>query len=402
MTRWQKNLYSIFIAELLAIAGFGVSNPIIPFFIQDLGITDENEVKLWVGLCNAVPAMSLAVFAPIWGKIADSYGRRIMLLRAMYGGAVIMALTGLVSHPWQFLVIRILQGTVTGSVSAATVLVASLSPKEKMGYSLGLVQTAIYVGAAAGPMIGGTVSDMLGYRPTFFITSFLLVIAGLIVQRFVREDFSRLPFTRSFWRNIVPDLGLVSHSGTLIALLFVIGSVQIAGSVIAPILPLYVQSMTPDSNLVGSITGLIFGVGALTAAVSAAAIGRISYRFGYWRTLIICVFGAMLLIVPQAFVGNPWQLLSLRFIGGVFIGGTMPSVNALIAVQTDKAHQGEVYGMSSSISAMGMAIGPIMGALVSMLWGYSAAFLATAVVLLLTAVMLLATRSGGRSGAVSS
>ena len=143
----------------------------------------------------------------------------------------------------------------------------------------------------------------------------------------------------------------------------------------------------------GLTTGLIFGLGALAAAVASATSGNFSYRFGYRRVLLICIVGAAALYIPQAFVINPWQLLVLRLIGGVFLGGTMPAVNALIADRTQKGRQGEIYGLSSSVAAGGMALGPMVGASVSVIWGYRGVFIATALILLITAVVF-----GGSSG----
>ena len=392
-SNWQKSLYAVFVAETIAIAGFSVSMPLLPFFIQELGVTDPTGIKLWVGACNTAGSITLAIAAPIWGKIADSYGRRLMLMRAMFGGSIVLCLTGFVNQPWQLLVLRTLQGTVTGTVAAATVLAASITPEDKRAYGLGLVQTSIFVGAAAGPMIGGIVADLSGPRAAFFVTSVCLLIGGFIIYRYVEEDFAKRPATRAFWRTIIPNFSVVARSRALVILLFVVGTTYIAGSSIYPILPLFIQTITRDASRVGLTTGLIFGLGALAAAVASATSGNFSYRFGYRRVLLICIVGAAALYIPQAFVINPWQLLVLRLIGGVFLGETMPAVNALIADRTQKGRQGEIYGLSSSVAAGGMALGPMVGASVSVIWGYRGVFIATALILLITAVVF-----GGSSG----
>ncbi len=390
---WQKSLYAIFVAETIAIAGFSVSMPLLPFFIQELGVTDPTGIKLWVGACNTAGSITLAIAAPIWGKIADSHGRRLMLLRAMFGGSIVLCLTSFVSHPWQLLVLRTLQGTVTGTFAAANVLAASITPEDRRGYGLGLVQTAIFVGAAGGPMIGGFVADLSGPRAAFFVTSVCLLIGGFVIYRYVEEDFTKRPVTRAFWRTISPNFTVVARSRTLVILLFVVGTTYISGSSIYPILPLFIQTITGDASMVGLTTGLIFGLGALAAAASSATFGNFSYRIGYRRALLICIIGAAALYIPQAFVITPWQLLVLRIIGGVFLGGTMPAVNALIADRTEKGRQGEIYGLSSSVGASGMALGPMVGASVSIIWGYRGVFIATSLILLITAVVF-----GGSKG----
>ena len=386
---WRKTLFAIFVAELLAIAGFSVSMPLIPFYLQELGIDDADSLKVWVGAINALGALALAGMAPIWGRLADHYGRRIMLLRAMFGGGLFLGLMGLVSHPWQMLVLRTVQGALTGTVTAATVMVASITPKEKIGYGLGVMQTAIFAGSSFGPLVGGVVADYFGIRAAFFVTALLLFAAGFILVKFTEERFTPQKPTGSFLKIILPDFRVVLHNRILILLFFIVFTVYVSYSIIGPILPLYIQTLTPDADRVGMVTGLIFGLGALSAALSSALLGRISYRIGYRTVLLICIIGAMLLYIPQAFVTKPWQLLLLRIIIGVFIGGTMPSANSLIATRAERQQQGQVYGLSSSVSSSGMALGPVIAAAVSIVWGYPAVFLTTSCVLAIVVVVVL-------------
>jgi DHA1 family multidrug resistance protein-like MFS transporter len=359
---WKKTLYAVWVAEFLAISGFGTSVPIMPFFIQDLGVHDPARISYLTGLLTAIPALMLALFAPIWGNLADKVGRKPMLLRAMLGGAVLLLLQGLSTNPWQFLVLRALQGCVTGTVAAATLLVASNSPREEAGASLGLLQMAIFLGNSAGPMFGGFISDRFGHRVNFFATSILLLSAGLIVLRFVKDDFRRPQTKARSIRGLIPDFSPLRKSKALWALLAVVAADQIAGSIASPFIPLYIQSMMPDKSAVGSMTGLILGLGALSSALAAFLLGKLSWRIGYRRTLVICMTAAAAFALPQAFVTSPLQLLVLRLFSAFFIGGNMPSVNALIAERAEAGKQGSVYGLSSSVSSGSNALGPTIGA----------------------------------------
>jgi MFS transporter, DHA1 family, multidrug resistance protein len=385
---WKRNLYAIFVAELLAIAGFNVSIPIIPFYLGQLGVTDPASLKLWVGIAQSAGAVTLAILSPIWGRLADSYGRRLMLLRSMFGGFVVLGLMGFVTQPWQLVVLRGLQGALTGTIAAATVLVASGTPEAEIGYGLGLLQTAVFAGASLGPLVGGVLSDAFGYRVPFWATSLLLAAAGLIVLAFVKEEFQPTRPSGSLARRILPDFGVLTRSKGLLSLLIAVGTVQVANSVVGPILPMFIQSLAPDSTLVGSTTGLVLGASALAAAVASALVGKVSHRIGYRRALILCVVGSAMLTVPQAFVRTTTGLLVWRVVGALFLGGTSPTVNATIASLAERAHHGAVYGLSSSISSIGMSMGPMVGAAVGMAWGYPAVFLTTAAILLATAVAL--------------
>jgi DHA1 family multidrug resistance protein-like MFS transporter len=372
---------------MLAVAGFSTSTPITPFFLQDLGVMDPGRLNLLTGLIQALPSLSLAVFSPIWGSLADSYGRKPMLLRAMFGGTLVMVLMGMVTAPWQLLVLKTIQGCITGTVAAATILVASIAPKEEVGYGLGLLQMAIFIGASLGPLFGGVIADLLGRRACFFATAVLLLAAGIIISRFVHDDFTPPANRKSILRSMIPDFSPLAHSKALWSLMAVIAADQIAGSVVAPFLPLFIQKISPGS-FVGSTTGVILGLGAVASALAALTIGKASYRLGYKRSLVICMVGASVFMIPQAFARTPLQLLLLRIASCFFVGGNIPSANALIAQRTEQGKQGSIYGLSASVASGSNALGPVIGASIAVTAGYGAAFLTTAGILAASGVAI--------------
>jgi DHA1 family multidrug resistance protein-like MFS transporter len=364
--------------ELLAVAGFTTSTPITPFFLQDLGVTDPARLNLLAGLVQALPSISLVFFSPIWGSIADNYGRKPMLLRAMFGGTVVMLLMGMVTSPWQLIVLKTIQGCITGTIAAATIMVASITPTEEVGYGLGLLQMAIFLGASLGPLIGGVIADVLGRRANFFATSVLLLAAGIVIARFAEDSFTPPAKRKSIAASMLPDFRPLARSPALWSLMAVIAADQIAGSVVSPFLPLYIQKISTVAARVGTTTGLIIGLGAVASAVAALIVGRFSYRVGYRRVLIVCMTGAALFTIPQAFVRTPVQLLVLRIASCFFVGGNLPSVNALIAQRVESGKQGSIYGISSSIASGSNALGPVIGASIALAGGYGPVFLTTA------------------------
>ena len=384
---WKRTFWAIMAVEFLALAGFNTSIPIVPFYLEDdLGVTDPVALKLWVGACQAVVAITLMVFAPIWGRLADTRGKRLMLVRATFGGAIVLALMAVVTRPWQLFALRGFQGMLTGTVAAATVYVAAIAPREHAGWALGLLQTGVYAGQSIGPAVGGVLSDLLGHRVNFVVSAVFLAAAGVIVLRLVPRDRPVAVASGAFWRQVLPDFSPLRANREVTAVLIVSGIVQAATSVVGPILPLFIRSMTPDAALVASTTGLILGVTSVAAALAAAGVGRLSWRIGTERTLHVCLWGACLLVVPQAFSRTPMQLLVFRTIGALFLGGAMPAMNALIALRTDRDHQGSVFGLSSAINSAGWALGPMIGASVAIGAGYPPVFLVTAGGLALTAI----------------
>jgi MFS transporter, DHA1 family, multidrug resistance protein len=384
---WHRTFWAILAAEVLALAGFNTAIPILPFFLaDDLGVLDPVALNLWNGACQAVVAVTLMVFAPIWGRLADTRGKRLMLLRATFGGAVALGLMAVVTRPWQLFALRGLQGMLTGTVAAATVLVAAIAPREKAGWALGLLQTGVYAGQSIGPAIGGVLSDWLGHRVNFAVSAVMLVAAGFIVLRLIPRDQPSAPATGAFWRRVLPDFTPLAKNRELAAVLVISGVVQAATSVVGPILPLFIQSLTPDTAGVASTTGLILGVTSVAAALAAATVGRISWRIGTERTLHLSLAGAALLVVPQAFSRTPGALLAFRTAGALFLGATMPATNALIAVRADRANQGSVFGLASAINSAGWALGPMIGAGIAVGAGYPPVFLVTAAGVAATAV----------------
>jgi DHA1 family multidrug resistance protein-like MFS transporter len=371
------------------VAGFTTSTPIIPFYLQDLGVSDPFRLKLLTGLLQTLPSISLVFFSPIWGGLADNYGRKPMLLRALFGGVLIMLLQGLVTAPWQLLALRTLQGCITGTIAAATILVASVAPPEEAGYALGLLQMAIFLGASLGPLFGGVIADLFGRRVNFFATSALLLAAAVIVTRYAKDNFTPPANRKSILKSMVPDFRPLASSRALLSLLAVIAADQVAGSVLNPFLPLIIQSLDTGSAHVGSTTGLILGLGAVSSALAAFSIGKISYRLGYKRTLVICMLGASVFMIPQAFARSPLELLLLRIASCFFVGGNLPSANALIAQRTVPGKQGSIYGLSSAIASGSNALGPVIGVSIAVSAGYASVFLSTAGILAAAGVAIM-------------
>jgi len=389
MPYWRRTLYTIWFTEFIAIAGFSFVLPFTPYYIQQLGVTDQQQVTLWTGTVSSATAFSLALMAPIWGMVADRYGRKLMVVRAALAGAVLLTMMGFVTSVQQLAVLRFLQGMFTGTIAAATALVAGVVPKQYSGVALGSLQTAVFLGVSLGPLVGGVMGDSLGYRPSFWITGALLFISGILVLVFVREDFS-------------PTAG-VAHSGWLdlqaVHLLFVTGGALLAifaarivlrtGTVILnPVLPLFVQSLLPAEARVATITGVITGVGAAGSALGSPLIGRWGDKWGHGRLLIISGLAAALFYLPQAFVPTafwlvPWQLLS-----GFAVGGTLSTLTALLVQYSPAGREGVVIGLDSSAVGLANAIGPMLGASVAVELGLRAPFLVAAAVLGLGALIV--------------
>jgi DHA1 family multidrug resistance protein-like MFS transporter len=391
MQTWQRNLYALWIAEFVAIAGFTVALPFMPYYVQALGVKELEQVEFWSGLLFASQGITMAVFSPIWGSVADRYGRKLMVERAMFSGAVLMGAMGFVQNVQQLMVLRALQGCLTGTIAAATTLVASSAPRQRAGQALGLLQMAVYSGASAGPLLGGLVADHWGYRAAFVITGSLLFLAGVMVAVFVHEEFEPPqgepgPRAGDFWLGVKAVL----RSRALLAVLGIELMMRLGTKLIGPMLPLFVQTLAPGETRVASLVGLITGLGAATSAVGAVLLGRASDRLGYRTVLLVCALGMAVVYIPQFFVTTPVQLLILQAAAGAAMGGGLAAIGAMLANLSPEGRQGVVYGLDWSVVSAANGLGPMTGAVVAMRLGLRAPFLFAAGVYVLTALMVVA------------
>lgn len=387
---WQRNLAVLWVAELLSIAGFSVVLPFLPYYVQELGITDKNQIVFWSGLLTSAQAVTMALIAPVWGSLSDRYGRKIMVVRAMFGGALIMSMMGFVQNVQQLVVLRAIQGLLTGTVPAATTLVASSTPSERRGFALGLIQMAIYLGSTAGPFLGGFVADQFGYRPTFWITGAFLFLAGVVTTWLVREKFTPvdLPSEKrspSLWQGLV----MVFSTRALMILFGIRVLERMAIQVVGPVMALFVQSITPPNAQVATITGMITGFASAASALSAVFLGRLSDRVGARRVVITCSVVSACCFAMQAQATTPITLLIWRTLAGVAIGGIVASVSALQAALVPKDRYGAVYGIDTSLVAGANAIAPMIGAVLTTTWGLPAAFWGAAIIYAIVSVAVL-------------
>jgi MFS transporter, DHA1 family, multidrug resistance protein len=381
MHRWKRNLVVLCFAQLVTMIGFSGYHPFVPYYMMELGVDNYAEAMSWLAAFNSGSAVAMMIASPIWGALADRHGRRMMLIRATLAGCLFSFLMGLAQSPMQLVVLRLVQGFFSGTVVAAVTLVATGTPEEHLGSSLGIMQTAQFVGQSIGPLVGGMTADALGYRNVFFVSSGLMLSSVITIIFFVRERTQqREPAARDRKAEEKGGaLAALTNRNTMVLVLTLAGN-SFAIAVLSPVLSLYIKSLVGDVPNLGTIAGSVMSVTAFTSSVSAVALGRLADKIGQKRVLIACVIGVSLVHVPQSMVTHPNQLLWLRAIQGIFMGGVMPTANALLAYATPQERRGAVFGFSNSAHAGGRALGPAMGAAVSNVWGMASSFLVTAVV----------------------
>ncbi|TEU13977.1 MAG: MFS transporter [Anaerolineales bacterium] len=384
---WRRNLAVLWLAQLFSVAGFNTILPFLPFYVQELGVTNPSEVKLWAGMLSSGPMIGFAVMAPIWGQLADRRGRKLMVLRASCGGTVVLALMGLATAPWHLLAIRVLQGLTTGVIAAITVLVSSMVPRKRVGFALGLMQTCVYLGGTIAPPLSGLLVDHHGYRVAAFVGASLLLTTVLLTLFGVHERFE--PVTGGVGTDNHKDASpwqVFRSERALLGLAAMLLVVRLAQAFPQAVLPLFVQELSKVPGRLATVTGSIKSAAALAGALAAVTIGHMGDRIGHRRVLLYCLTGSAVFYLPQALVMNTTQLALLQFGLGFFVGGAVLALNALVARQSEHGREGANYGYVFSAGFIGLAAAPMLGSTVASAWSTRATLAVTAALFLLAAI----------------
>lgn len=385
-TPWGRTLAIMFFAQMGTAIGFSNIHPFLPLYVKEIGSTSGLSVELLAGLVYSAQAATMMVASPVWGALADRYGRKLMVERAMFGGSVLLLLMAFVRSAEQLVLLRAVQGLVTGTLSASNALVASVVPRSRTGFAMGVMQVGLGAGVAFGPLVGGVVADAFGYRAAFYVTAALLFLAGTMVLFGVREDFTRehasgFAVLRGFRRTWFEILG---RDGVPLAYSMEFLS-QLGRMMVVPIIPLLVLELMVDPNGLNTFTGLVVGAGSAATTVGAIYLGRLGDRVGHHRILVVSAAAAAALYAPQSAVTQGWQLLALTALVGVALGGVLPSIAALLARYNRPGDEGAVYGLDNSVAAGGRALAPLLGSLIAIGLGLRAAFLGAGLVMAVAA-----------------
>lgn len=387
---WQRNLIAISIGQVLSILAFQASFILIPYYVQQMGMTDTAEVSRWTGMYQSIGGVGFALFTPIWGALGDRYGRRPMLIRATFFTGVMLVLMGFARSPSHLLVLRAIQGCVTGTPAAASALLATGTPKNRLAYALGLQQTSLFVGSSLGPMFGGFVGDTYGYRSTFFVSTAIVAIAFALVLFVVREpEESAANSAQARKRSALHGFRDLLSSRAMITLIAMSLAVNLTFGLTGPVMPLFIQELVGSRERLASTAGTVSGLAAISAAVSALVVGRLSDKWGNRITLLGCSAGAALLYIPQAMARSVVQLGVALSAQGLFRGGISPNISAMVVRSVPKEQTGSALGLSSSFQSIGFAIGPLLGAAILSASSARVVFLVAAGVFVLVAIGLL-------------
>jgi len=379
---WRRNLAVCLSGSFTTIVAMTLLLPFLPLYVEQLGVSDPAAIAVWSGVAYGATFFAAALVAPFWGRLADRYGRKPMLIRASIGMAIAMSLIGMAHNVWELVGLRLFAGLAGGYASGSTILVATQTPRARSGWALGMLSSGIMAGNLVGPLIGGVLPPLIGIRATFWLAGGVIFIAFIATTVFIKEE------KRSPARKAAARLGWVDISNKrLVAAMLVMGLLlMLANMSIEPIITIYVGQIGVAASRVTLISGLAMSAAALGSILSAARLGRLADRVGHWSVLIGALVAAALILIPQAFVTAGWQLVILRFLMGLALGGFLPCITSIIRHNVPDGITGRVLGYATSSQFAGQVVGPLLGGFVGGHIGMRAVFLGTSLLMALGAV----------------
>lgn len=373
MPGWKRTLGLLVFCQFVNFAAFGMFSPILPTYVEELGVHDPARVQIWVGVIIAANWATAAIGAPLWGGLADRYGKKPMILRAAFGLAAVVTAISFVQNVWQLVTARLLQGAMVGFGTAATALVTSQTPRSEVAFSAGMMQTAAVAGTVVGPVMGGALVHALGaVRPLFLVMAAAVASTGLLVAVGVREERPEPSRRKKGERKGQP--ALLSRTPVLGAMLVITLVVMFSNWTVDPVLPFYVRTLGVTADLVPLVSGLVFSISGLANVLAAPWVGRFGDRLGARRVLALALLGAAATYGLQGVATSPRALLIYRFLLGIALGGILPTVNAAISRSLSLSDQGRGFGLANSANYLGSLCGPLVGGFVSAHWGQRSVF----------------------------
>ena len=371
---WKENLRVAWFGSFLTGASISLVVPFMPIFVEQLGI-ERNQVAFYAGLAISVSAVSAALVSPIWGILADKYGRKPMMIRAGLAMTITMGGLAFVPNIYWLLFLRLLNGVFTGFVPNATALIASQVPKDKSGAALGTLSTGVVAGTLTGPFVGGFIAEIFGIRNVFLLVGSFLFLAAILTIFFIKEDFQPVAKEKAIPTKEV--FSSFKYPRLLVNIFLTSFVIQFSAQSIGPILALYVRDLGQTENLL-FVSGLIVSSMGFSSMMSAGILGKLGDKVGNHRLLVAAQIYSVIIYLLCAHATSPLQLGLYRFLFGLGTGALIPGVNALLSKMTPKSGISRIFAFNQVFFYLGGVIGPMAGSAVAGYLGYHAVFYATA------------------------
>ena len=373
METWKRTVYISLICVFCT--SFGVSQlaPILPLYFHDLGVQRPSAMSLWSGLATGATYLVVCLVAPFWGRVADKKGRKITLIRSSFGMALCNLLLAFQTTPEGVVIIRLIQGLVSGFYSATITLIASESPIERTGWALGLLASANLAGSLIGPLLGGYIADTIGIRNGFILVGILMGFAGLLATIFIHENYVPKPNVEKLSISKLKEQ--IPEFNSIVALCIASFIYAICIMSLQPVISVYIKGIVPsNTENLAFIAGAVFSAMGIAQLISSSPLGKLVDKIGPRKVLVVSLIYVGLFNIPQAYVTDVYQLALIRFLQGFGLGGMLPALNTYLSSKTPREFTGQVFSYNQSSLFLGYFLGAVGGASLMAWLGFTTLF----------------------------
>lgn len=381
---WHRNLPVLASTQLLTVTAMSAVLPFLPFFIRELGVTDRADVERWSGLIFSGPFLAAALMSPVWGYLGDRYGHRPMVIRAVFGLAVMNVAYCFVQTPMQFWILRLLQGMVTGFIPASLAITSATTPAEELPGAMGKLQASASAGRLLGPALGGLLAGVMPFRGIFLLVGSAILLAAIGVVLWLKEP-ARAPMKAR--TSPLTNLKFAVADVRMRAALAGLFVTMIAASLAMPVFPLYVEDLLAGTGDPAWWTGVGFGVVALFSMIGAAMIGRLAETIGLKVLLVLALVLTSGALGAHALVRGLPALLAVRAALGLGFAGIQPVLLSMISRRAPAGHGGGITGLASAASILGFFVGPIAGGWLAGYVGAGGTFVLAGAIMIVCAML---------------
>ena len=373
METWKRTVYISLVCVFCTAFGVSQLAPILPLYFHDLGVQTPEAMSLWSGLATGATYIIVCLAAPFWGRVADKKGRKITLIRSSFGMALCNALIAFQTTPEGVVLIRLIQGLVSGFYSASITLIASETPIERTGWALGLLASANLAGSLIGPLLGGYIADTVGIRNDFIIVGTLMGLAGVLATIFIHENYVPKPNPEKLSIRKLKEQ--IPEFNSIVALCVASFIYAICIMSLQPVISVYIKGIVPsDTENLAFIAGAVFSAMGIAQLMSSSPLGKLVDKIGPRKVLIVSLIYVGVLNIPQAYVSDVYQLAIIRFLQGFGLGGMLPALNTYLSSKTPREFTGQVFSYNQSCLFFGYFLGSVGGASLMAWLGFTTLF----------------------------
>ena len=387
METWKRTVYISLVCVFCTSFGVSQLGPILPLYFHDLGVNTPEGMSLWSGLATGITFLIVCLAAPFWGRLADRKGRKITLIRSSFGMALCNVLIAFQTTPEGVVLIRLIQGLVSGFYSASITLIASESPIERTGWALGLLASANLAGSLIGPLLGGYIADTVAIRNDFIIVGILMGLAGVLATSFIHENYVPKPniekLSISKLKEQIPEFS------SIVALCVASFIYAICIMSLQPVISVYIKGIVPsNTENLAFIAGAVFSAMGIAQLMSSSPLGKLVDKVGPRKVLVVSLIYVGLFNIPQAYVTDVYQLAFIRFLQGFGLGGMLPALNTYLSSKTPREFTGQVFSYNQSCLFFGYFLGAIGGSSLMALLGFTTLFWVSGGLFILSALWI--------------